>query len=268
LVCKIIHKLTININSHKLNDTTTSARKSLIETKSKVNNEEKNNQVMSKLKELIKINLIILESWPMPLCSEYCNQVKVNKIDFVIFVLLYLNSNIFLKVIEGNSIETLLHIYNDETNFTETIQNPSKSIENPNPPTSSIDLKKTCQTFNFTEFSFNLMYKLCYDFPSCRSEFGRVGGLVKIVNKIETYHSLDPVTKNISQQEYERLVEMICLSCKEVTNRSRFREQGFLINLVKHQQRLFKLNLNYNSRSSRGSFESKLHNKLLVIILI
>ena len=75
MVCKIIHNLTLNINSHKLSDTTTSARKSLLESKSKVNNEEKNNQVMSKLKELIKINLIILESWPMPLCSEYCNQV-------------------------------------------------------------------------------------------------------------------------------------------------------------------------------------------------
>jgi len=107
---------------------------------------------------------------------------------------------------------------------------------------------------------------LCYDYPNCRSEFGRVGGLVKILNKIEAYHAPDQTAKNITQQEYEKLVEMICLSCKEVTNRSRLREQGFLINLVKHQQKLFKLNLNYTSKSSRGSFESKLHNKLLVAL--
>ena len=150
----------------------------------------------------------------------------------------------------------------------EVIQSQPKTIENINPSTSSFnDIKKTGQTFNFTEFSFNLLYKLCYDFPSCRSEFGRVGGLVKIVNKVEAYHAPDPVTKNITQQEYERLVEMICLSCKEVTNRSRLREQGFLVNLIRHQQKLFKLNLNYTSKSSRGSFESKLHNKLLVIII-
>ncbi len=170
------------------------------------------------------------------------------------------------KVIEGNSIETLLHIYNDQSNFIESTHNSPKVTENSKSSTSSANIKKSSQTFNFTDFSFNLLYKLCYDYPNCRSEFGRVGGLVKILNKIEAYHAPDQTAKNITQQEYEKLVEMICLSCKEVTNRSRLREQGFLINLVKHQQKLFKLNLNYTSKSSRGSFESKLHNKLLVAL--
>ena len=158
-----------------------------------------------------------------------------------------------------------MHIYTDETNFQEPLTVNRTKTEEAN-ATTSVDLKKNIQNFNFIEFSFNLLYKLCYDYPNCRSEFGRVGGLAKILNKIEAFHVPDPSMKNISQQEYEKLVEMICLSCKEVTNRSRLREQGFLVSLVKHQQKLFKLDLNYTIRTSKGSFESKLHNKLLVAL--
>ena len=72
-MCKIIHKITLNVSSQKL-DPMTLSEKSSLET-SKVISDAKNNQILNKLKDLIKQNLVILESWPMPLCSEYYNQV-------------------------------------------------------------------------------------------------------------------------------------------------------------------------------------------------
>ena len=160
----------------------------------------------------------------------------------------------------------MLYIYHEESDFKDTLAKLDDTTEQqPKKPTA------TSPTFNFTEFSFNLLYKLCYDYPNCRSEFGRVGGLAKILSKIETFHESTPsTTSKISPHEYEKLVEMVCLSCKEVTNRSRLREQGFLINLVRHQQKLFKINSATNksvhAKSTKNTFESKLHNKLLVAL--
>jgi hypothetical protein len=201
-----------------------------------------NNKPSSKrplIKELIKQHFVILESWPTPLCSEYYNQI-----------------------IEGNLIEHLLWVYTDEPSLDTgdekrpaTPSSTSTDTNSTEPPTS---------TFNHAEFSFNLLYKLCYDYANCRSEFGRMGGLSKFINKIESFSAPTSPDKKEYNQEYERLIEMICLSCKEATNRSRLREQGFLVNLIKLQQSLKQINISNPSNSK--CLESTLHNKLLVAL--
>ena len=75
----------------------------------------------------------------------------------------------------------------------------------------------------------------------CRAEFGRIGGLVKYLNKIDTINNSIMESQQKSKtvfREYEKLIEMICFSCKESVNRLRLKELGHLVTLVKHQQSL------------------------------
>ena len=120
----------------------------------------------------------------------------------------------------------------------------SASCSTLNSITTSSSSSSSAQNFDFSEYSFNLLYKLCRDHSSCRAEFGRHGGLSKYITKIESYNLFDT---NMSEndlilisdlKEYEKLIEMICLCCKESVNRMRLREQSFLVHLLKLQQKL------------------------------
>ena len=79
-ICKIIHKLSMKkLTPNESKTCLIPKEKSSLELKTKPvpSAEEKNIQLMNKIKDLTKQYLIILESWPMPLCSEYYNQVRV-----------------------------------------------------------------------------------------------------------------------------------------------------------------------------------------------
>ncbi|CAF0935213.1 unnamed protein product, partial [Brachionus calyciflorus] len=189
-------------------------------------------------KDLIKQFLILIDSWPT--CSEFYNQI-----------------------IEGLLIEHLLWIQ------TTPINNLTNSKE------AKTDLK-----FDYFEFSFNLLYKLCRDYHACRAEFGRVGGLIKYLQKIET---MTPnVTPNINKtlvnfsylKEYTILIDIICLACKESVNRLRFKDQGYLLNLIKLQQKLKQNKDEINkffkndstSDDDKSFIDSTLYNKILVAL--
>ncbi len=76
------------------------------------------------------------------------------------------------------------------------------------------------------------------------------------MNQIESLHE--------KQIEYETLVEMICLSCKESVNRLRLKEQqGHLLALVKYQQAL---KADRKKVSEILCSDSCVHNKLLVAL--
>lgn len=151
----------------------------------------------------------------------------------------------------------------------------SASCSTLNSITTSSSSSSSAQNFDFSEYSFNLLYKLCRDHSSCRAEFGRHGGLSKYITKIESYNLFDT---NMSEndlilisdlKEYEKLIEMICLCCKESVNRMRLREQSFLVHLLKLQQKLrqnkneiYKMSKTTNNVSTEFSW----HNKLLVAL--
>ena len=86
-ICKIIHKLSTSINTHTFNSTDTpkdcptmmATSKEVTNDPSKTKKEpdDKRMQLINKIKDLVKQLLVTLESWPMPLCSEYYNQVRL-----------------------------------------------------------------------------------------------------------------------------------------------------------------------------------------------
>jgi hypothetical protein len=150
-------------------------------------------------------------------------------------------------------------------------------------------------SFNYIEYSLNLLYRLCYDYHACRAEFGRQGGLATYIENIETQTNAflaqqPPATaadnnKSNHRQinEYNKQVEIICLSCKESVNRMKLREQGLLVNLVRLQQRIksnkLELNLGFklvnsssnscnslNYLNSNDQIDHTWYNKLLVAL--
>ena len=121
--------------------------------------------------------------------------------------------------------------------------------------------------FDYSEFSFNLLLKLCHDYHVCRAEFGRVGGLTKYLNRIDLINSQTLCQK--SSSEHDKLIEMLCFSCKESVNRLRLKEQNFLSTLVKHQQSLKSKLVAETSTIQLQSLlcsDSSIHNKLLVAL--
>lgn len=174
--------------------------------------------------ELVKNYLNLLDQWPV--CSEFYNQI-----------------------IEGNLIEHLVWLQIDDKTEQKSITSRPKS------GTKSTSQKIKQIDFNYSEYSFTILYKLCRDYHACRAEFGRVGGLTKFIQKIESLNS-ETVTDSES-----KLIEVLCFSCKESVNRFRLKEQNHLVYLIKLQQRL-KLKL----ISDENSLDSCLFNKLLVAI--
>ncbi len=178
-------------------------------------------------------------------------------------------------MIEGNAIEHLLYLYAEDITLNDCKQfTRSDSCSTLNSLSSSSTSSSSLHKFNFSEYSFNLLYKLCRDHSSCRAEFGRHSGLSKCISKIESYNLFDSnMNENdlvlISDlKEYEKLIEMLCLCCKESVNRMRLREQSFLVHLVKLQQKLrqnkheiFKI-----TKITNNSTEFSWHNKLLVAL--
>lgn len=124
------------------------------------------------------------------------------------------------------------------------------------------------------------MFKLCRDYHACRAEFGRVGGVAKYISKVDlmTPNIAPSVNKKVMTcaylKEYTRLIDILCLSCKESANRLRLKEQGYLINMLKLQQKL-KNNKNELNKYFKTDAESSednsfidatLYNKLLVAL--
>lgn len=174
-------------------------------------------------KDLIKNYLNLLDTWPSA-CSEFYNQI-----------------------IEGNLIEHLLWLQLDDQLDAKSITSRALKSKQPTP-------------FDYSEYSFNILYKLCRDYHACRAEFGRVGGLNKFITKIESFNAAE--SDKISDYEM-KLIEIICFSCKESVNRFRLKEQNHLGYLVKLQQRLKQ---KLASLSAELSQDSALFNKLLVAI--
>jgi hypothetical protein len=158
-------------------------------------------------------------------------------------------------------------------------KNSNGSQENSN--SNNNDIK-----FNYKKYSFNFLYRLCYDYHACRAEFGRCGGLIKFINVIEKeMMPLSPLTSSPThycEEDYERIIEVICLCCKESINRLRLREQGYLVYLVKLQQ-ILKKKFDQNDKTSESSTinnnnscknkmtfvnstDFHIHNKLLVAL--
>jgi hypothetical protein len=195
-------------------------------------------------KELIRNYLTLLDNWPA--CSEFYNQI-----------------------IEGNLIEHLLWLQFDDKTEMKSITSRSNNNNN-NTATKSSSISKSSIKFNYCEYSFNLLYKLCRDYHACRAEFGRNGGLTKFLTRIDQFQTLNKLTNNEMKQ-----IELICFSCKESVNRFRLKEQNHLTALIKLQQRLKKAfvvasnNNNNNNKKTDfclDSLDATLFNKLLVAI--
>jgi len=193
-------------------------------------------------KELIRNYLTLLDNWPA--CSEFYNQI-----------------------IEGNLIEHLLWLQFDDKTEMKSITSRSNNNNN-NIATKSSSISKSSIKFNYCEYSFNLLYKLCRDYHACRAEFGRNGGLTKFLTRIDQFQTLNKLTNNEMKQ-----IELICFSCKESVNRFRLKEQNHLTALIKLQQRLKKAfvvasNNNNNKKTDfcLDSLDATLFNKLLVAI--
>ena len=130
---------------------------------------------MSKNKENKKIHfnncdfmqqyLLLLDLWQQPYTSpEFCNQI-----------------------IEGESIEFLIWLYteNKETNSAK--------------PTTTKAQELLLSNFNSKIFSFNLLYKLGKESEACRAEIGRLNGIKKILDLINSE----------SNSDKEKLVELL-----------------------------------------------------------
>jgi hypothetical protein len=154
-------------------------------------------------KELIRNYLTLLDNWPA--CSEFYNQI-----------------------IEGNLIEHLLWLQFDDKTEMKSITSRSNNNNNNNIATKSSSISKSSIKFNYCEYSFNLLYKLCRDYHACRAEFGRNGGLTKFLTRIDQFQTLNKLTNNEMKQ-----IELICFSCKESVNRFRLKEQNHLTALIK-----------------------------------
>lgn len=174
------------------------------------------------------------------------------------------SSEFYNQIIEGLFIEHLLWVQNKTTNNLNILSKESKPD----------------QKFDYCEFSFNLLYKLCRDYHACRAEFGRIGGISKYFQKIDTMTpNLSPsLNKNVVNfiylKEYTTLIDIICLACKESVNRLRYKEQGMLVNLIKLQftlrqnkDEINKFYLNDKQQTDQISFiDSTLYNKVLVAL--
>lgn len=127
-------------------------------------------------------------------------------------------------------------------------------------------------TFNYSEFAFNLLLKLCHDYHVCRAEFGRVGGLIKYLTRIDLINNQSTTETSVTSKpslEFEKLIEMLCFSCKESVNRLRLKEHNHLSTLVKHQQTLKSKLIAQKSTAQCQSLlcsDSSIHNKLLVAL--
>jgi hypothetical protein len=189
-------------------------------------------------KELIRNYLTLLDNWPA--CSEFYNQI-----------------------IEGNLIEHLLWLqFDDKTEMKSITSRSNNNIATK----SSSSISKSSIKFNYCEYSFNLLYKLCRDYHGCRAEFGRNGGLTKFLTRIDQFQTLNKLTNNEMKQ-----IEVICFSCKESVNRFRLKEQNHLIALIKLQQRLKKALVAASNNNKKNDFcldslDATLFNKLLVAI--
>lgn len=135
--------------------------------------------------------------------------------------------------------------------------------------------------FKFSQFSFHLLSKLCHEYHACRAEFGRVGGLNEYLVKIEsltdeviaTMSKLGPDVPAASMpavlDEYEKLIDVLCVSCKESLNRLKLKENGHLLNLIKLQQKLKANKSDVNKvykRSASTHVEFTLYNKVLAAL--
>lgn len=185
-------------------------------------------------KDLIRHYFILLDCWPQPFCIEFYNQI-----------------------IEGKLVEHLLWVQTAEcNNLTSSSTTSGKSA------------------FNYLEYSINFLYRLCYEYDACRAEFGRCGGLSHYITRIESQTSLiidgdkSSSTKPVPLFEYNRLIDIVCLACKESVNRLRLREQGLLINLIRLQQRvkasMTTLLSHYRIEKTNQSIDATWHNKILV----
>ena len=82
---------------------------------------------------------------------------------------------------------------------------------------SSTKQESSKSTFNYSEFSFNLLLKFCHEYHVCRAEFGRVGGLNKYLTNIEAINTQiaaekDSLNNNLSKETlrtYGKLIETI-----------------------------------------------------------
>ena len=126
------------------------------------------------------------------------------------------------QLIEGDTIDLLFWLYIDH-NEEEVATGGGKKE----------DKKQLLSNFNCKTFSFNLLYKLSKENDCCRAEVGRVGGIKKLLNLIK------------NDDKNEKLIELLCLTCKEAVNRHRFKEQNLLCELIG----LLKRNLYETKRS-------------------
>ncbi|RNA26128.1 armadillo repeat-containing 5 [Brachionus plicatilis] len=203
-------------------------------------------------------------STPIPMNSKHYFLFKDLVKQFLIALDSWPSSSEFYnQIIEGLFIEHLLWIQNKSTNNLNILSKESKSD----------------QKFDYCEFSFNLLYKLCRDYHACRAEFGRIGGISKYVQKIETMTpnlspNLNKKVVNYSYlKEYTILIDIICLTCKESVNRLRYKDQGLLVNLIKLQHTLKqnkdeinKLYKNDQQTEDISFIDSTLYNKILVAL--
>ena len=126
----------------------------------------------------------------------------------------YTSTEFCNQIVEGDAIDFLLWLYLDYSDKEE-----AKSSRKQNS-----DSKKLPLNFSCNAFSFNLLYKLCQGNDGCRAEIGRVDGIKKLLSLIKS--------DSVATDDKDKLVELLCYTCKEAVNRHRFKEQNLLCELI------------------------------------
>lgn len=193
-----------------------------------INKNKLNEKLYLNNNDFIQQYLLLIDLWPSITTKTTSTSESTSSTQPILSVNSTSNSKIiefFNQIVEGNIIEYLIWLY---------IEYEESKIASTNLSTSS-NTHKTMLNFNCKTFSFNLLYKFCKENDTCRAEFGRINGIKKLIDQINSSNVVDN----------EKLIELLCFLCREAVNRHRFKEQNILNELLN----LLKLNF-YSKKNS------------------